>query len=53
MVNEADSAKLNKVEAQVWLTVYNLFMDPEARKKYDLNDFRKNNLLRLRKYMKE
>lgn len=28
-------------------------MDPECRKKYELNDFRKNNLLRLRKYMNE
>lgn len=28
-------------------------MEPECRKKYELNDFRKNNLLRLRKYMNE
>lgn len=33
--------------------IYNLFMDPECRKKYELNDFRKNNLLRLRKFMNE
>lgn len=28
-------------------------MDPECRKKYELTDYRKNNLLRLRKYMNE
>lgn len=28
-------------------------MDGEVRKKYDLNDYRKNNLLRLRKFMNE
>jgi hypothetical protein len=28
-------------------------MNPECRKKYELNDFKKNNLLRLRKYMNE
>ena len=41
--------------------IYNLFMDPDCRKKYELNDFRKSNLLKvdfnlkdqLRKYMNE
>jgi hypothetical protein len=41
------------MEANVWIMIYNLFMDPECRKKYELNDFRKNNLLRLRKFMNE
>lgn len=28
-------------------------MDPECRNKYELSDFRKSNLLRIRKYMNE
>lgn len=28
-------------------------MDPESRRKYELNDFKKSNLLRLRKFMNE
>ena len=28
-------------------------MDGESRRKYELSDFKKNNLLRLRKYMNE
>lgn len=52
-VTKDDIHKLNKNEAQVWLALYNLYMDPQVRNKYDLNDYRKNNLLRLRKYMNE
>jgi hypothetical protein len=44
---------LPKIEAQVWIAVYNLFMDPDCRKKYSLTEMRKSNLLRLRKYMNE
>ena len=53
LLDKSDYSKLSKVEAQVWITIYNLFMDNECRKKYEINDFRKNNLLRLRKYMNE
>lgn len=28
-------------------------MDPECRRKYELNEYKKSNLLRLRKYMNE
>ncbi|CAK80346.1 unnamed protein product (macronuclear) [Paramecium tetraurelia] len=45
---------LNKEDyTQLWITIYNLFMDPESRRKYELNDFKKSNLLRLRKFMNE
>ena len=48
-----DSAKVPKVEAQIWLTVYNLFMNQDVRSKYELTSYRKNNLLRLRKFLNE
>jgi len=45
--------KLPKLEANAWIIVYNLFMDAECRKKYEINEHRKNNLLRLKKFMNE
>lgn len=48
-----DTAKIPKTEAQVWLTIYSLFMNEDVRRKYDLNSYRKGNLLRLRKFMNE
>lgn len=39
-----------KLEAQVWITIYNLLMNVETNKKYEITDFRQNQLLRLRKY---
>lgn len=50
---KSDYSKLPKIEAQVWITVFNLYMNAECRRKYELTDFKKNNLLRLRKYMNE
>ena len=40
-------SKIAKLEGNIWVAIYNLFMDPECRKKYELNDFRKSNLLRV------
>jgi zinc finger MYND domain-containing protein 10 len=48
-----DGLQLPKAEAQIWLTVYNLFLSPDVRGKYELNSFRKQNLLRLRKFINE
>jgi hypothetical protein len=48
-----DSMKLPKVEAQIWMTVFNLFMNSDVRSKYELSSYRKNNLLRLRKFINE
>ena len=48
-----DTAKIPKVEAQIWLIIYSLFMNEDVRRKYDLNSYRKGNLLRLRKYLNE
>ncbi|KAL4477618.1 hypothetical protein ABPG74_002768 [Tetrahymena malaccensis] len=53
IVEKSEYSKIVKLEANVWITIYNLFMNPECRKKYELNEFRKSNLLRLRKYMNE
>jgi hypothetical protein len=42
-----------KIEAQIWLTVYNMFLSQDVNRKYEVTSFRKANLLRLRKYLNE
>ena len=45
--------KLTKLEAQAWLTVYNLISDEQFRKRYQFNSYRKDALLRVRKYIND
>jgi len=45
-----DFLRLNKYQAQVWLAVYNMVMEPAMRQKYEINSYRKNVLVDLRKY---
>lgn len=44
---------ISKLEAQVWLTIYQLLLHPEAQRKYDYNLYRKTEILNLRKYFNE
>ena len=45
--------KFPKLEAQIMITVYNLVMNQDNNKKYEITEFRQNQLLRLRKYFSE
>jgi predicted Zn-ribbon and HTH transcriptional regulator len=46
-------AKLPKLEGQVWITLFNLFMNQDNTKKYEITEFRRSNILRLRRYMND
>jgi len=48
-----DSSTVSKVEAQIWLTIFSMFMCQDTQRKYEITTFRKSNLLRLRKFMNE
>lgn len=48
-----ESTKLPKIEAQIWLTIFNMFVSQDSNRKYEITSFRKHNLLRLRKYLNE
>jgi len=37
----------------VWLTIYNMFMTNDTARKYEVTSYRKQNLLRLRKFLNE
>nr|CAB3267960.1 zinc finger MYND domain-containing protein 10-like [Phallusia mammillata] len=45
--------QLTKIEAQVWLSIYNLLMNPECLKKYNFNSFNKAQVVKLKSYMTE
>ena len=53
VVKPQDECKIPKIEAQIWLTIYNMFTTQDSNRKYEITSFRKNNLLRLRKYLNE
>lgn len=53
IVPKAEERKIGKIEAQIWISLYNLFLCQDTNRKYEITSFRKSNLLRLRKYMNE
>lgn len=48
-----DLLKITKLEGQPWLGLYHLVAKKEFRERYNLNSFRKAQLLRVRKYLNE
>merc|ERR1719498_22953 len=52
-VEADDEGRLPKLQTQVWLAIYNLVMDQECRSRYELTSIRRENLLRLRRYINE
>ena len=48
-----DLLKVTKYEAQCWFTIYFLTCSKSCRECYGLNNFRKEQILRLRKYLNE
>ena len=38
---------------QVWLLLNNLLVDPKARAKYDMDEYRKEAVLRVRRYLND
>jgi len=53
VIQNHERGRLTKIEAQVWLTIYNMMMTNDSSRKYEMTSFRKQNLMRLRKYMNE
>ncbi|KAJ3330979.1 CRISPR-associated protein 1 [Blyttiomyces sp. JEL0837] len=45
--------RLSKVEAQVWIMLYNLLLDPECRRKYIYTTQNKEIILRLKNFLEE
>ncbi|CAG5136274.1 unnamed protein product, partial [Candidula unifasciata] len=52
-VKSEDILKMTKTEGQVWLALFHLLMERACQEKYDLNNYRKNVILKLRTYLTE
>ena len=48
-----DLLKITKLEGQPWIALYNLVAKEVFRERYHINNFRKGQLLRVRKYLNE
>lgn len=42
-----DNLKMTKLDGQVWLALYNLLLKEDCQRKYDFNNFNKNQLLKV------
>ncbi|XP_076363569.1 zinc finger MYND domain-containing protein 10-like isoform X2 [Tachypleus tridentatus] len=52
-VEEKTRFKLTKIEGQVWITLLHLLLNEECQKKYELNCYKKNQILKLRSHLSE
>ncbi|XP_059150753.1 zinc finger MYND domain-containing protein 10-like [Physella acuta] len=52
-VSFEDSLKLTKTEGQVWIAIFNLLMKRSCQEKYELNNYRKNTIIKLRSHLTE
>ncbi|XP_054883098.1 zinc finger MYND domain-containing protein 10 [Poeciliopsis prolifica] len=50
-ISAEDHVKMTKLDGQVWLALYNLILKEECQRKYDFNNFNKNQLLKLRGFL--
>jgi len=50
-INKNDISKLCQVEAQIWIALYNLMVEPECRRKYAYTNHTREVILRLRPYV--
>ncbi|XP_046882428.1 zinc finger MYND domain-containing protein 10 isoform X1 [Hypomesus transpacificus] len=48
-----DHLKMSKLDGQVWIALYNLLLKEDCQRKYDFNNFNKNQLLKLRGFLTE
>ena len=48
-----DDESLPKVEAQVWIGIYNLFAKKACSEKYELHSYRRNMVIKLQQYLNE
>ena len=45
--------QLTKIEGQIWISLYELLLNPNCVNKYDYTDYKKNQILKLRSQMNE
>eukprot|EP00892_Ulva_mutabilis_P008069 jgi/Ulvmu1/5634/UM023_0174.1 len=53
VIAPSDRFQLSSIDAQVWLALTNLVVDPSFRAKYRLDNFRKDTLNRIRRFLND
>uniref|UniRef100_A0A674ELC3 Zinc finger MYND domain-containing protein 10 n=1 Tax=Salmo trutta TaxID=8032 RepID=A0A674ELC3_SALTR len=53
VIPSEDHLKMTKLDGQVWIALYNLVLKEDCQRKYDFNNFNKNQLLKLRGFLTE
>ncbi|XP_042360814.1 zinc finger MYND domain-containing protein 10 isoform X2 [Plectropomus leopardus] len=48
-----DHLKMTKLDGQVWISLYNLLLKEDCQRKYEFNNFNKNQILKLRGFLTE
>ncbi|XP_059184804.1 zinc finger MYND domain-containing protein 10 [Centropristis striata] len=48
-----DRLKMTKLDGQLWISLYNLLLKEDCQRKYDFNNYNKNQLLKLRGFLTE
>ncbi|XP_054833034.1 zinc finger MYND domain-containing protein 10 isoform X2 [Eublepharis macularius] len=51
VVPHEDHKKITKLDGQVWIALYNLLLGTECQRKYNFDNFNKNQLLKLRAFL--
>ncbi len=45
--------QLTKIEGQIWISLYELLLNPQCVSKYEYTDYKKNQIIKLRSHMNE
>lgn len=52
-ISANDRFQLTKIEGQIWISLYELLLNPQCLQKYDYTEFKKNQVLKLRSHLNE
>jgi hypothetical protein len=47
LVPSSERFQLSKIEGQVWISLYELILNPQCLSKYDYTDYKKNQILKV------
>lgn len=53
VIKDEEAPQLSKIEGQAWLATYNLLMDSHVRGIYEFTTYRKDEIVRLKRYLTE
>ncbi|XP_023209460.1 zinc finger MYND domain-containing protein 10-like [Centruroides sculpturatus] len=52
-VDAEERLKLTKTEGQIWIGLFHLLLDDDCKRKYIINNYRKNKILKLQNYLND